>query len=144
MISAMSSIVKALKCLMAISIVAFATILIVHTRVQKDIPVDLDREYVSKGFRIDAFLNSTDKEMELRFGEHFAEELQDEDKWRGAAWWPSWSPQSSKVFALNKDQIALLRLYGDGDRTVYIWYVRYFNNVWKVVKDITPPSGWIE
>lgn len=139
--SAISSIMKVLKYFMVISIVA---IFMMFVRLQQDRTVDIDREYVSQGFRIDAFLNSTDEEMELRFGEHFAEERQDDDKRRGATWWPSWSPQSRKVSMLNKDQIALLRLYGDNDRTVYIWYVRDSNNVWKVVKDITPPSGWIE
>lgn len=144
MISAISRVMKVLKYFMVISIVACVAIYMMLVGLPQDITVDMDREYVARGFRIDAFLNSTDKEMELRFGEHFSEELQDDDNMMGAAWWPSWSPQSRKVLMLNEDQIALLRLYGDNDRTVFIWYVRDSNNVWKVVKDITPPSGWIE
>lgn len=135
---------KVLKYFVVISIVVCVAIFVVFVRLPQDRTVDIDREYIAQGFRIDAFLNSTEKEMSLRFGEHFAEEWQDDDKRRGATWWPSWSPQSRKVSLLNKDQIALLRLYGDNDRTVYIWYAQDSNNVWKVVKDITPPSGWIE
>lgn len=135
---------KVLKYFIVISMVACVAIFMMLIRLPQDKTVDIDQEYVSQGFRIDAFFNSTDKEMELRFGKHFEEERQDDDKRRGATWWPSWSPQSCKVSMLNKDQIALLRLYVDNDRTVYIWYVRDSNNVWKVVKDITPPSGWIE
>lgn len=136
---------KVLKYFVVISIVACAAIFTIFVRLPQDRTVDnIDQECASLGFRIDAFLNLTDKEIESRFGEHFAEELQADDKMRGAAWWPSWGPPPSKVLILNNDQIALLRLYGDNDRTLYIWYVRDSNDVLKVVKDITPPSDWIE
>lgn len=144
MISAISSYMKVLKYFVVISIVASAALFTIFVLLPQDIIVDIDQEYVSQGFRINAFLNLTVKEMESRFGEHFAEELQENGKMRGAAWWPSWSPQSHKVLMLRKDQIALLRLYEENDRTVFVWYARDSNNVWKVVKDITPPSGWIE
>ena len=89
-------------------------------------------------FRDDAYLGLTDEELKLKFGDPIAGEAQDRESERGAIWWPSWVPGRGIVMQLAPGQTGRLRMFKEGERTVYVWQVQASNGVWRVVRDITP------
>lgn len=105
---------------------------------------DIELRDILSRFRNDAFLGLTENSLAQIFGQPIDGELQDDDKRRGAIWWPSWSPQGGKVAQLRHGEIGALRLYDDNGRNVYVWFVEDSNHVWRVVRDITPPLGAVE
>jgi len=96
--------------------------------------------------KVDVFTGLAEKSVELILGSPLSAEIQDDDKRRGAIWWPSWSPQSGNkpVAILEEGQIGSLKLYDDNGRSVYVWFVEDTNHVWRVVKDIALPAEAVE
>ena len=105
---------------------------------------DIEQRNLWSRFRIDAYLGLAEKSLELIFGQSLAGELQDDEKRRGAIWWPSWGPKGGKVAQLRPGEIGALRLYNDNGRLVYVWFVEDSNHTWRVVKDISLPLGAVE
>ena len=98
------------------------------------------REYISL-FRQNSFVGMTEDDLVAKFGEPIDVEMQDDEKRRGAIWWPSWDADAGRdklIKRIDKEKFVKMCMFEEDGKNVYVWLVENSNGVWNVIYDNTP------